>query len=159
MATIAHKMRFGVDVDAHPELKRLAEPAHQAYRVLHIGFVVLPLIAGLDKFTHLLCDWTQYLAPVFPNLLGVSKQTFMLGVGVIEIAAAFIVLAVPYVGAWVVMGWLWAIIVNLLLLHGYYDVALRDFGLSLGALALGLLAIGYHRQQQQQQQQQQTPPA
>jgi hypothetical protein len=149
MAITAHhpKPKFGVDVEAHPELARLAVPSHQAYRILHVGFFVLPLIAGLDKFTNLLCDWTQYLAPMFPNLIGVSKQTFMLGVGIIEIIAAFIVLAVPRVGAWIVMCWLWAIIINLLVAQGYYDVALRDFGLSLGALALGRLAVGYHRQQ------------
>jgi hypothetical protein len=149
MAILTHKTasgsKFGVDIAAHPELERLAVPSHQAYRVLHVGFFVLPLVAGLDKFFNYLCDWTQYLAPMFPRLIGVSKQTFMLGVGVIEIVAALVVLAVPRVGAWIVMGWLWAIIVNLLM-QGYYDLALRDFGLSLGAIALGCLALGYHRQ-------------
>jgi hypothetical protein len=140
---IASHPRLSVDVD-HPEMALLAAPTHQAYRVLHVGFVVLPLIAGVDKFFNTLCHWTQYLAPVFPNLIGVSKQTFMLGVGVIEIVAALLVLVVPRIGGWVVMAWLWGIIINLLTLGGYYDVALRDFGLSLGAFALARLAYAHH---------------
>jgi hypothetical protein len=144
MAILSHQQPVAVGVE-HPELTRLESPTHQAYRVLQVGFVLAPLIAGIDKFTNLLADWTMYLSPVFPSLLHVSKQTFMYGVGVIEIAAALVVLFAPAVGAWIVMAWLWGIIFNLLTLHGYYDIALRDFGLSLGAIALGLLAWAHHQ--------------
>jgi hypothetical protein len=147
MTTISSKHPFaasGGAVRTHPEMALLAEPAHQAYRILHVGFAVLPIVAGLDKFTQLLTDWTQYLAPVFPQMLGISKATFMLGVGVIEIVAGLIVATIPRVGAYIVMAWLFGIIVNLLLIGGYYDIALRDFGLALGAIALGRLAQAHH---------------
>ncbi|MBA3708845.1 MAG: hypothetical protein H0W83_08520 [Planctomycetes bacterium] len=122
---------------------RLSEPTYQAYRILHVGFAVLPILAGVDKFFNALIDWTRYVAPVFPNLLHVSKQTFMMGVGVIEVVAGLLVALYPKVGGYVVMLWLWGIILNLVLLQNYYDVALRDFGLSLGALALARLASAF----------------
>jgi hypothetical protein len=115
-------------------------PAYQSYLMLHIGFAVLPVVAGLDKFFHQLVDWNQYLAPVTTQLVPVSGRTFMMAVGVIEIAAGLLVAFRPRLGAYVVALWLWGIIVNLLLIHGFYDVALRDFGLSLGALALARLS-------------------
>lgn len=115
-------------------------PAYQAYQVLYIGFIVAPFLAGLDKFTHLLTNWDQYLAPVLAGLLPVSGHTFMLFVGVVEMAAAVLVAARPRIGAYVVAAWLFGIIGNLLLIPGYFDVALRDFGLLLGALALGRLS-------------------
>jgi hypothetical protein len=139
MAILAHRGPVAVD-PAHPEFALLANPSHQAYRTLHIAFFLLPLIAGLDKFLNRLADWTTYLAPALPNALHVSKQTFMYGVGAIEIVAAFIVLFVPMVGAWIVMAWLWLIVVNLFMQGGFSDVALRDLALSLGAIALGRLA-------------------
>jgi hypothetical protein len=108
--------------------------------MLHVGFAVLPVVAGLDKFFHLLVDWNQYLAPQATQLLPVTVQTFMMVVGVIEIAAGLLVAFRPQIGAYVVALWLWGIIVNLLLIHGYYDIALRDFGLSFGALALARLS-------------------
>jgi hypothetical protein len=147
MAILSHKGSYGVDeLKTHPELARLASPAHQAYRILHVGYTALPIIAGLDKFGGYLCNWTNYLAPVFPNMIGVAPQTFMYGVGVIEIVAGLLVAAMPRLGGFVVMFWLWGIIANLLILGGYFDVALRDFGLSLGALSLGLLGLAYaHR--------------
>jgi uncharacterized membrane protein YphA (DoxX/SURF4 family) len=117
-----------------------ARPAHQAYLILHIGFAVLPILAGLDKFFHLLVDWDKYLAPVVVNALPFSGHTFMLIVGVIEIVAGLIVAVRPRIGAYIVMLWLWGIIVNLLLCANFYDIALRDFGLSLGALALARLS-------------------
>ena len=113
-----------------------ARPAYQAFLILYAGFIALPIIAGPDKFLHLLVNWDNYLAPAVANLLPVSGHTFMLVVGVIEIAAGVLVFLRPRVGAVVVALWLWGIIVNLLLAGGYYDVALRNFGLSLGALAL-----------------------
>ncbi len=120
-------------------------PAYQAYTVLHIGFAVLPIIAGLDKFAHVLVNWDVYVAPVVIRFLPVSAHTFMLVVGVIEIAAGILVAVRPRLGAYVVMLWLWGIILNLLLVPGYYDVALRDFGLSLGALALARLSQEFDR--------------
>ena len=98
------------------------------------------MIAGLDKFFHLLVNWDQYLAPVVAQALPVSVHTFMLAVGIIEIAAGLLVAVRPRIGAYVVALWLWGIIANLLLVPGFYDIALRDFGLSLGALALARLS-------------------
>ena len=122
-----------------------AQPAYQAYRILHVGFVALPILAGLDKFSHLLVNWDQYLAPLATRLLPVSGHTFMQAVGVIEVAAGVLVAVRPRLGAYVVALWLWGIIVNLLLIPGYYDIALRDFGLSLGALALARLSQEFGR--------------
>jgi len=122
-----------------------AAPAHQAYRILHVGFAVLPIIAGLDKFTHYLVNWDSYLAPMIARQLpaAIPPHTFMLAVGIIEIIAGLIVLVRPRIGAYIVMLWLWGIIANLLLVGAYHDVALRDFGLSLGALALGRLSANF----------------
>jgi len=118
-------------------------PAHQAYTILRLGFAALPILAGLDKFAHVLVDWNQYLAPSVAQALPFDATTFMMIVGSIEIAAGILVAAMPRVGAYVVAAWLWGIIANLLILGGYYDVALRDFGLSLGALALARLAVHF----------------
>lgn len=118
-----------------------SHPSHQAYQILHLGFTVLPLLAGLDKFFEVLADWDRYLAPLFPEVLGVSSATFMSIIGVIEIVAGLVVFFKPRLGGYLVMLWLWGIILNLLLIPGYYDIALRDFGLSLGALSLARLAV------------------
>jgi uncharacterized membrane protein YphA (DoxX/SURF4 family) len=120
-------------------------PAYQAYRVLHAGFTIAPILAGLDKFLDWMVPWTMYLSRTAENVLPVQGQTFMYGVGVVEIAAGVLVGVLPRVGAFVVAGWLAAITVNLLLPPGFYDIALRDFGLMLGAIALGLLAREYNR--------------
>ena len=122
-----------------------ARPAYQGFLILYAGFTALPVLAGLDKFLHVLVNWDQYLAPAIANLLPVHVHTFMLAVGVIEIAAGILVFAWPRVGALVVALWLLGIIVNLLLAANFYDVALRDFGLSLGALALARLARDFGR--------------
>jgi hypothetical protein len=119
--------------------------AHQAYQLLHVAFIVAPIVAGIDKFTHLLVDWTQYLAPVIAARLPVAPPTFMQGVGVVEIIAGLVVALRPAVGGYVVAVWLWGIIVNLLLIPGHYDIALRDLGLSLAALALARLAVSSRR--------------
>ena len=118
-------------------------PSGQAYQILHLGFTVAPIVAGLDKFFPLLTDWNQYLAPVVARLLPVSAGTFMAVVGVVEIAAGLLVLLKPRIGGYVVAAWLWGIILNLLLIPGYYDVALRDFGLALGAFSLWRLSGQY----------------
>lgn len=117
-----------------------AQRSHQAYQILHLGFTIAPILAGLDKFFNVLADWERYLAPVFPQMLGLSPETFMMIVGAIEIVAGIAVWVKPRFGGYLVMAWLWGIILNLLLIPGYFDIALRDFGLSLGALALARLA-------------------
>jgi len=122
-----------------------AEPARQAYHILHWGFVAAPTIAGVDKFTHLLTNWDQYLAHSVEKILPMSGHAFMLLVGVVEIIAGLIVALRPRIGAWIVAAWLCGIIVNLLLVPGFYDIALRDFGLMLGAIALGRLSAVYDR--------------
>jgi hypothetical protein len=122
---------------------RTQSPAYQAYQILQIAFVVAPLVAGVDKFFHFLVNWDQYLSPLVTRILPVSAHTFMLGVGVIEIVAALLVAFMPAVGAWIVGAWLCGIIVNLLSIPGYYDIALRDLGLALGAFALARLAAEY----------------
>jgi hypothetical protein len=122
-----------------------AEPARQAYHILHWGFVAAPTIAGIDKFTHLLTNWDQYLARSVEKILPMSGHAFMLLVGVVEIIAGLIVALRPRIGAWIVAAWLCGIIVNLLLVPGFYDIALRDFGLMLGAIALGRLSAVYDR--------------
>jgi hypothetical protein len=114
------------------------DPAYQAYQVLHWGFVVAPLIAGVDKFFMRLTDWTRYLWPPLGNLVG-GPHKFMMIVGAIEIVAGLLVALKPKIGAYVVAAWLAGIIVNLLLLQNFYDIALRDLGLCLGAIALGRL--------------------
>jgi hypothetical protein len=118
----------------------VARPAYQSYLLLHIGYAALPVIAGFDKFFHWLVNWDQYLAPLATQILPVSGHTFMVAVGVVEIAAGLLVAFRPRIGAYVVALWLWGIIVNLLLIPGFFDIALRDFGLSIGALALARLS-------------------
>jgi len=125
--------------------REAASPSYQAYRILQFGFTVAPIVAGLDKFFHLLADWDKYLPPVVNNLVGGNGHPLMLAVGVIEIVAGLGVMLRPRIFSYVVAAWLGAIIVNLLLIPGYFDVALRDLGLLLGALALGRLSEDYAR--------------
>jgi hypothetical protein len=120
-------------------------PSYQAYQILHWGFVAAPVIAGADKFVGMLANWDVYLAPQIARLLPMSPHTFMLIAGAIEVLAGLVVAVKPRIGAYVVAAWLVGIIVNLLLWGGYYDIALRDFGLFLGALALGRLSALYDR--------------
>ena len=125
---------------AHFPARRSMTGAARAQLILHVGYVILPAIAGADKFMSSLTDWSKYLWPEIPRMTGIGPTLFMQIVGGIEVAAALLVLLVPRIGGYVVALWLWGIIANLILLGGYYDVALRDFGLSLGALALASLA-------------------
>jgi hypothetical protein len=122
---------------------RTQSPAYQAYQILHLAFVVAPVIAGADKFFHFLVNWDQYLSPVVARMLPVSGHTFMQGVGLVEIVAGFLVAFMPAIGGLVVGLWLCGIIVNLLAIPGYYDVALRDLGLALCAFALARLATEF----------------
>jgi hypothetical protein len=119
------------------------DPAYQAYLTLRIGFAVAPILFGLDKFTNLLADWTTYLAPSIDRLVPGSAAAAMLAVGVVEIVAGLVVAVRPKVGGYLVAAWLAGIIGNLLLLGDHYDIALRDFGLLLGALALARLATAF----------------
>ena len=116
--------------------------AHKAFKILQFAFVVAPIVAGIDKFFHVLADWNVYLAPAIKNII--PANTFMMGVGIVEIVAGLIVAFNPRIGGFLVAAWLWGIVVNLLIIPGFYDIALRDFGLSLGALALAFLASEHH---------------
>jgi uncharacterized membrane protein YphA (DoxX/SURF4 family) len=126
----------------------LTDPGYQAFLILRTGFTLAPILFGLDKFTNLLVDWPAYLAPWINDLVPGSAQAAMYAVGVIEIVAGIAVALAPRFGGWLVAGWLAGIIVNLLTIPGHYDIALRDFGLLLGAVALARLAERYHRKQQ-----------
>ena len=123
---------------------RVKDPTYQAFLLLRTVFAVAPILFGLDKFTNVMTDWTTYLAPWIDNIVPGDAVAAMRIVGVIEIAAGLLVAVAPRVGAYVVALWLAGIIVNLLTLPGFYDIALRDFGLLVGALALGRLAQGQH---------------
>jgi hypothetical protein len=119
------------------------DPAHQAFLLLRTVFTVAPIAFGLDKFANLLTDWPQYLAPWIDDLVPGTAQQAMYAVGVIEILAGVAVAVAPRFGAWLVAAWLAGIILNLLTIPGFYDVALRDFGLLVGAVALARLAARY----------------
>ncbi|HYB27607.1 MAG TPA: hypothetical protein VEF89_13380 [Solirubrobacteraceae bacterium] len=119
------------------------DPAYQAFWLLRIGFTVLPIVFGADKFANVLVDWEKYLAPWIRHASPLSATHTMHVVGVIEIVAGVLVAVEPRYAAYVVAGWLAGIVVNLLSYSGYYDVALRDFGLMLAALALARLASKY----------------
>lgn len=118
--------------------KALNNPTYQAYQILHIGFTAAPILFGLDKFLNLMVDWSIYLAPFVDNII--PANIFMPIVGIVEIIAGLLVFFKPRIGAYVVAAWLLGIIINLLLVPGFFDVALRDFGLFLGALALARLS-------------------
>ncbi len=114
--------------------------SYQAFQILRFAFTVAPIVAGLDKFFHLLVDWDKYLPPIANNLVGGHGHQLMLAVGVIEVIAGIGVFLKPRIFAYIVAVWLLIIILNLLAIPGYFDIALRDFGLLLGALALARLS-------------------
>jgi uncharacterized membrane protein len=122
------------------------DPARQAFLLLRTVFTVAPIIFGLDKFTNILADWTVYLAPQATALVPLPAQTIMYVVGVVEILAGIAVAVRPRFGSLLVAAWLAGIIVNLLLLGSFFDVALRDFGLLVAALALNRLSQRAARQ-------------
>ena len=121
------------------------EAGHHAFLMLRVAFAVAPIAFGLDKFFNVLVDWPMYLAPWINDVMPGSGQDFMYLVGGIEILAGALVAFKPRYGAPLVAAWLAGIIVNLLLIPGYYDVALRDFGLFVGAVALSRLAVANDR--------------
>src|SRR5256885_871046 len=137
------------EATTHPGIfveETIKSPTFQAYQILHWGFVVAPVLAGLDKFFNFMVDWTVYLWAPLGRLVG-GADRFMRIVGAIEIVAGFLVAFKPKIGAPIVAAWLAGIIVNLLLVGSYYDIALRDLGLCLGAIALARLSMLYdHRQ-------------
>ena len=131
-----------VPIPAANVLRR--DPAAQAFLLLRIAFTVAPILFGIDKFAEVLTDdWTRYLATEFNDIIPGSAQDAMYLVGGVEIVAGLVVLVSPRFGGLLVAGWLAGIIVSLLLVGGYGDIALRDFGLLLGALTLARLASAY----------------
>jgi hypothetical protein len=121
-----------------------SDPAAQAFMLLRVAFTVAPILFGLDKFAEvMISDWPKYLAPEFNDLIPGSAEDAMLIVGAVEIAAGLVVAVTPRFGGLLVAAWLGGIIVSLLLVGGYADIALRDFGLLLGALTLARLASAY----------------
>lgn len=129
--------------DASVTHRDTSDPAYQAFFVLRAAFVVAPILFGLDKFTNLMTEWDRYLAPALSNPLPFTAHQQMYVVGVIEVIAGLVVLLRPRLGAAVVTVSLAGIIVNLLLLANFYDVALRDFGLLLAAVALQRLSTRF----------------
>ena len=128
-----------------PDARALrSDPAAQAFMALRIAFTLAPILFGLDKFAEVMIgDWPKYLAPEFDDLIPGSAQDAMYMVGAVEIVAGLVVALSPRFGGLLVAGWLAGIIVSLLLVGGYADIALRDFGLLVGALALARLASAY----------------
>ena len=137
MKTEATTARPGVFLE-----ETMKNPSYQAYQVLHFAFAVAPILAGIDKFLNKLTDWSMYLWPPLGNMAG-GAHRFMYGVGVIEMIAGILVAFKPKWGAPIVAAWLIGIIVNLILIQNFYDIALRDLGLCLGAVALSRLALQF----------------
>jgi hypothetical protein len=139
-----HHLRTGTKTTSDtPSSWGHTDPAYQAFLILRSAFTIAPILFGADKFFHLLVNWDRYLAPTIAQLSPFSVHQTMYVVGVIEIVAGIVVAVAPRIGAPIVSLWLLGIIVNLLLIPGYYDVALRDFGLFLAAVALWRLSIAY----------------
>ena len=122
---------------------RAGGPVQQAFLMLRTVFTIAPILFGLDKFVNLLTDWPGYLAPFADRLVPGTAQQAMYAVGVVEVLAGLLVAVAPRFGGWLVAAWLGGIIVNLLTIPGFYDIALRDFGLLVGAVALARLAARY----------------
>lgn len=131
--------------------QRLHDPTCQAFWLLRLGFFLAPVLFGIDKYLNWMTFWPKYLWAGFPHLLSVTPQHFMYAVGAVEITAGLLVLLIPRYAAYVVAAWLAGIITNLVIISAapghvvYWDIALRDFGLLLGALALARLAAAFHR--------------
>lgn len=126
----------------HHHVPVAASYSDRVISILKWTYGLVPIVAGADKFTHLLVDWNKYLAPVVTDVLPLSAGTFMSVVGIIEIVAGIIVLTRPNVGSIIVACWLVAIALNLLLTGQYYDIAVRDTVMAIGAFSLHLLLRG-----------------
>ncbi|RKT66847.1 hypothetical protein DFJ66_0011 [Saccharothrix variisporea] len=120
-----------------------SDPAYQAFFALRAVFTVAPVLFGLDKFANLLVDWPGYLAPWIDRIVPGTAQQAMYAVGVVEVVAGIVVAVAPRFGGLLVAAWLGGIIVDLLTIPAYFDVALRDFGLLVAAIALARLAVRY----------------
>ena len=120
-----------------------SDPRYQAFSLMRLAFTVAPIAFGLDKFFNEMVHWPNYLAPWANDIVPGTGQEFMYVVGAIEILAGIIVAIKPRYGGYVVAAWLGAIVINLLTFSGFYDIALRDFGLMLAALTLARLATAY----------------
>ena len=147
--TLERPVRYAQDMLDRPaayESRRslLRDPRYQAFWTLRLGFTILPIAMGIDKFFNAMVSWPKYLADWVDNIAPGTAQQFMYLVGGVEIVAGLLVLLKPRYAAYIVAAWLAAIIVNLLVMGAYLDVALRDLGLMLGAIALGRLAQGVH---------------
>jgi uncharacterized membrane protein YphA (DoxX/SURF4 family) len=129
----------------HVRTEELGDARYQAFLLMRVGFTVAPIAFGLDKFWNGMVYWPQYLAPWINSIMPGNAQDFMHFVGAVEIVAGLAVLLKPRFGAYLVAGWLAGIVVNLFSYPGWYDIAVRDFGLMLGALTLGRLASVYDR--------------
>ena len=143
MAQTQHRPASTTSAAPSAARSRAGDPAYQAFLILRSAFTIAPIVFGADKFFGLLVSWDRYLAPSIANLSPLSVHNTMYVVGVVEIVAGLLVAAAPRLGAPVVSLWLLGIIVNLLLVPGYYDIALRDFGLFLAAVSLWRLAVVY----------------
>jgi hypothetical protein len=119
------------------------DPRYQAFALMRLTFTIAPIAFGVDKFAKVMVDWPGYLAPWITDIMPGTGQEFMYFVGVVEIIAGLAVLVKPRYGAYVVAAWLAGIVINLLSYSGFYDIALRDFGLMLAALTLARLAAVY----------------
>lgn len=140
MATVTHGTGYFATPSEH------SGPVYQAYRILYAAFIAAPLIAGIDKFFNALVTWDMYLAPQVARMFGDNAHAFMQFVGIVEIAAGIGVALRPRWFGYVVAAWLGAIVLNLLMAGTFFDIALRDFGLGLAALALARLAAVFdHR--------------
>jgi hypothetical protein len=135
----------GTPAAASTSTRLQTDPAYQAFTLLRIGFTVAPILFGLDKFANVMVNWSSYLAPWVNDIVPGSADQLMYAVGVVEIVAGLVVAVRPRYGAYLVAAWLGGIIFNLLTYSGFYDIALRDFGLMLGALTLARLASVYDR--------------
>jgi hypothetical protein len=143
MATTTYPAKVAAN-DASVSRRSLRSDAgYQAFTLLRITFTVAPIAFGIDKFFNGMVDWEKYLAPWINRFMPGTGHSFMLFVGIVEITAGLVIALKPRYGAFLVAAWLAGIIVNLLTYSGYYDIALRDFGLLLGALTLGRLAMKY----------------
>jgi uncharacterized membrane protein YphA (DoxX/SURF4 family) len=143
MATTTYQAKPTTQESSASARSLRTDPGYQAFTLLRITFTVAPIAFGLDKFFNGMVDWEKYLAPWINDLMPGTGHSFMLFVGVVEIVAGLVVALKPRYGAFLVAAWLAGIVVNLLTYSGYYDVALRDFGLLLAALTLGRLALRY----------------
>jgi hypothetical protein len=143
MATTTYPAKVAANEASVSRRSLRSDAGYQAYMLLRIAFTVAPIAFGVDKFFNGMVDWEKYLAPWINRLMPGTGHSFMLFVGIVEITAGLVVALKPRYGAFLVAAWLAGIVVNLLTYSGYYDIALRDFGLLLGALTLGRLAMKY----------------